>query len=90
MTETLIYEDLLAQLKSILIEVIEVDNLCEFKEDDTFKSISERVYFDSLDKEVVIKKLEDLSSVNFTETLKTEIKFNMTLEEICKTIISIQ
>jgi len=90
MTETLIYEDLLAQLKSILINVIEVDDSYEFKETDTFESISEKVYFDSLDKELVVEKLEDLSSVNFTEAFKTEIKFKMTLKEICETIIAIQ
>jgi hypothetical protein len=90
MTETLIYEDLLAQLKSILINVIEVDDSYEFKETDTFESISEKVYFDSLDKELVVEKLEDLSSVNFTDLFKTEIKFKMTLKEICETIIAIQ
>lgn len=84
------YEDLLAKLKSILMDVIEVDNSYEFKETDTFDSISERVYFDSLDKESVIGRLEDLSSVGFTRVFKSEIKSRMTLKEICETIIAIQ
>lgn len=86
MKETLDLEELKYQINQILNDVIGLDGKVLFKDSDTFESISFQYYFDSMDMEWTIDKIECLVEREFSKEFREEIKTKLTLKELRETL----